>query len=235
MSYLNVYFNDELKSKHQLTSLITRIGRQQDNDIVIDNVGVSGHHAEIIKNGDKFTLYDLKSTNGVYLNGERISDRELKLGDEIGIFKHKLRFVAIDLPSTVEHPSPKSSSEKPNTAQSSATVEVDLTKLGGLLKESREKNAFLKVSNGSLAGLRIDLSKSRFSFGKSPDCDFQVGGWLAPKVAAKIVRQSDGYYLVPEKRGKAKLNGKPIKIRSKLAEGNVIEIRGTSLQFGLRS
>ncbi len=34
MSFLNVYFNDELRSKHELTPLITRIGRNNDNDIV---------------------------------------------------------------------------------------------------------------------------------------------------------------------------------------------------------
>lgn len=37
MGYLNIYFNDELKSKHQVSALITRIGRHQDNDVVIDN------------------------------------------------------------------------------------------------------------------------------------------------------------------------------------------------------
>lgn len=230
MSYLNVYFNDELRSKHELKPLITRIGRNQGNDVVIDNVGVSGNHAEIIKNGDKYTIHDLESTNGVYVNGERITSKELKFGDEIGIFKHKLRFIAIDLPASIEAAATKSSNEKTNSSQS-ATVEVDISKLQNLLKENEIKNAYLEVANGTLSGRKFKLSKSRFSIGKSQDCDFQTGGWFSPKIAAKIVRQSDGYYLVPEKRGKARLNGSLIKNRVKLKDGCVIEIRGTTFHF----
>ena len=229
MSYLNVYFNDELRSKHELKSLITRIGRNQDNDVVIDNIGVSGNHAEIIKNGDKYTLHDLQSKNGVYVNGERISKKELKFGDEIGIFKHKLRFIAIDLPLSGETTESKSSIEKSNST--SATVEVDVSKLESLLKENVANNAYLEVSSGTMTGRKFKLSKSRFSIGKSQDCDFQIGGWFAPKIAAKIVRQSDGYYLVPEKRGKARHNGRPVKNRIKLMHGCDIEIRGTTFHF----
>lgn len=231
MSYLNVYFNDELRSQHALNSLITRIGRNQDNDVVIDNVGVSGNHAEIIKNGSKYTIYDLNSTNGVFVNGERITDKELKLGDEIAIFKHTLRFVAVNFASSVETATAKSRAENSNSSNS-ATVEVDVSKLDDLLKENVEKNAFLIVSSGKLAGRQFKLTKSRFSFGKTQDCDFQVGGWFAPKIAAKIVRQSDGFYLAPEKRGKVKLNGQPVKNRAKIKGGCVIEVRGTTFHFG---
>jgi len=230
MSYLNVYFNDELKSKHELNALITRIGRNLDNDVVIDNGGVSGNHAEIIKNDDIYTIHDLNSKNGVFVNGERITDKELKFGDEIVIFKHKLKLVAVDLPSSVEAVATKTIRKKSNSA-ASATVEVDVSKLEGLLKESVEKTAVMTVSNGALAGHTFQLAKSRFSFGKTHDCDFVLGGWLAPKLAAKIVRQSDGYYLVPEKRGKVKLNGKPVKNRTKIRDGSVVEIRGISFHF----
>ncbi|MGR8931778.1 MAG: FHA domain-containing protein [Gammaproteobacteria bacterium] len=230
MSYLNVYFNDELKSKHELNSLITRIGRNRDNDIVIENAGVSGNHAEIIKNDDRYRIYDLNSKNGVFVNGERIGDKEIRFGDEIVIFKHKLRFVAVDLPASVETITAKTTREKGNHS-ASATVEVDVSKLESLLKESIEKTAYLTVSTGPLAGRVFQLAKPRFSFGKTRDCDFRVGGWFAPNLAAKIVRQSDGYYLAPEKRGRVKLNGRPIKNRTKLDNGTVIEVRGSSFHF----
>ncbi|WP_084191163.1 FHA domain-containing protein [Methylomarinum vadi] len=74
----------------------------------MDNVGVSGNHAEIIKNGDNYTIYDLNSTNSVYVNVERVSDKALKLGDEIGIFKHKLKFIDADLPASFEKAATKS-------------------------------------------------------------------------------------------------------------------------------
>lgn len=233
MSFLNVYFNDELRSKHQLNPLITRIGRNHDNDIVIDNVGVSGNHAEIIKNGEQYSIYDLNSTNGVYINGEKVTQKELRFGDEIGIFKHKLRLIAIDLPTTVKTTTANPATDTMNNSNS-ATVEVDISKLDELLKKSIEKNAYLEVSNSPLAGRKIQLKKSRFSFGKSPDCDFEIGGWFTPRIAAKIVRQSDGYYLVPEKRGKTRLNGHAIKHRHKINEGSRIKIRGISFHFSNR-
>ncbi|MGR9071922.1 MAG: FHA domain-containing protein [Gammaproteobacteria bacterium] len=228
MSYLNVYFNDELKSKFELKSIITKIGRNADNDVVIDNVGVSGNHAEIIRDGDKYVIYDMDSKNGVYVNGERVKDREIKFGDEIRIFKHKLRFIAIDLPGTVVTPDPVSPLEQ---SVHGATVEIDLSKLDGMLKDKIAKNAYIEISNGPSSGRKFKISKSRFSIGKSPDCDIQIGGWFAPKIAAKIVRQSDGFYLVPERRGKVRHKGNPLKNRIKLNHGSEIEIRGAQFQF----
>ena len=227
MAYLNLYFNEELKSKHELKSIITKIGRNPNNEIVIDNTGVSGNHAEIIQEGDKYIIHDTKSTNGVYVNGERITEKELKFGDEIGIFKHKLRLIAIDSPIGVTD-SP--SIEISNVAQG-ATVDIDVSKLGKLLKENEADKAYLEVSSGKRSGRKFTLLKARFSLGKSPDCDIQIGGWFAPKIAAEIVRQSDGYYLVPRNRGKTRHNGVLIKTRVKIKNRSNIEIRGTKFCF----
>ena len=227
MAYLNVYFNDELKSKHELKSIVTKIGRYPDNEIVIDNVGVSGNHAEIFQEGDKYIIHDKKSTNGVYVNGEPITEKELKFGDEIGIFKHKLKLVGIDLPTAVTD-SP--SIEISNTVQR-GTVEIDISTLDKLLKENEADKAYLEVSSGKMGGRKFNLAKARFNIGKYQDCDIQLGGWFAPKIAAKIVRQSDGYHLVPEKRGKVRHNGGLIKTRIKLKNGSDIEIRGTKFRF----
>jgi len=229
MSYLNIYFNDELKSKHEMRSRITRIGRNRDNDVVIDNIGVSGIHAEIIRNDDQYTIRDLNSKNGVYVNGERVSEKKLNFGDEISIFKHKLKFIAVDLPVSVETTG-STSIERSNNNQS-VTVEVDVSRLESLIREKEANNAYLEVLSGAMAGRTFKLSKTRFSVGKSPDCDIQTGGWFAPKIAAKIARQSDGYYLVPEKYGKTRHNGHTVKTRIKLKHEDDIEIRGTKFRF----
>jgi pSer/pThr/pTyr-binding forkhead associated (FHA) protein len=56
-----------------LPSARLRIGREPDNDIVVDDLLVSRHHAELIRRGDGQTeLVDLKSLNGTYLNGQRV-------------------------------------------------------------------------------------------------------------------------------------------------------------------
>jgi len=65
-------------TRHSLRDDITRIGRSGENDVIItDAAMVSGHHAEIRKEADKYRLSDLNSTNGTYLNGQRISEEVL--------------------------------------------------------------------------------------------------------------------------------------------------------------
>lgn len=227
MAYIIVYFNNELKSKYQLDPILTKIGRKADNHIVIENPGVSGHHAVIVQVGEKYIVQDKRSTNGVYVNGQRITEKELKYGDEIGIFKHTLKFVAMH---TLYDTTAVAASEV-SSAPENATVQIDISKLDVLLKEKEAENAYLEVISGKMIGQKFKLSKPVLTIGKADDCDIAIGGWFTPKVAAKIVRQSDGYYLVSVKRAGARHRGKPIKTRAKLQPGDNIEIRGVRFSF----
>ena len=71
-----------------LSGATLRIGRSRDNDVVLpDDSSVphsSGHHAELFLDGGAWTLRDLDSTNGTFLNGLRITREKLRAGDEIG-------------------------------------------------------------------------------------------------------------------------------------------------------
>lgn len=58
-----------------------RIGRHEDNDIVLENPYISRYHAEIISEGPRYLIRDLASTSGTFANGERITQRRLKDGD----------------------------------------------------------------------------------------------------------------------------------------------------------
>ena len=89
MSYL--LFN---KQKNQLVAKIT-IGREADNNVVIDNKLASRHHALIQKIRDDYFLKDEESTNGTYLNGTKIpAGKYVKLnrGDKITIGSANLVF-----------------------------------------------------------------------------------------------------------------------------------------------
>lgn len=71
---------------------VLTIGRKHSNDIVIDNLAVSGNHARIESVGKSFVLRDLNSTNGTFVNDEKVSMHNLRHDDVILIGNHKLVF-----------------------------------------------------------------------------------------------------------------------------------------------
>lgn len=72
----------------------TTVGRADDCDIVIENPYISSKHAMIRKKGNKFTIQDLNSTNGTFVNGKRIRNiTRLRNNDIIIIGDVELKFV----------------------------------------------------------------------------------------------------------------------------------------------
>jgi hypothetical protein len=67
----------------QLGRDIVMIGRSPSNNIVIDHPTVSDQHAALLRTGDSYSLKDLNSTNGTQINGDFVTDAELKEGDTI--------------------------------------------------------------------------------------------------------------------------------------------------------
>ncbi len=68
------------------------IGRNASNDIKIDNLAVSGQHAQVRKVLNTYLIEDLGSTNGTYVNEKQIERYELLDGDRVTIGKHCLQF-----------------------------------------------------------------------------------------------------------------------------------------------
>jgi DNA-binding SARP family transcriptional activator len=84
---------DQNGRHYLLTGAITRIGRLADNDIVLDDTDVSRHHAVITDTGTGFVMTDLRSTNGVEVQGQRIrGSAPLADGDRIRIGGYELTF-----------------------------------------------------------------------------------------------------------------------------------------------
>jgi hypothetical protein len=74
----------EPTSRVRIQSQVMRIGRPPDNDIVISDLGVSKQHAELRRSPDgRYSITDLGSHNGTYVNGTRVSQQELNEGDII--------------------------------------------------------------------------------------------------------------------------------------------------------
>lgn len=68
------------------------IGRDDDCDLVINDITVSRYHAEIRREGDRFTIDDTDSLNGVYVNRRPVQHAQLAEGDEIWIGKARFTF-----------------------------------------------------------------------------------------------------------------------------------------------
>ena len=81
-------------SKFFLDSDTTEIGRHPDSEIFLDDITVSRRHAEIRRDTGAFSLHDVGSLNGTYVNRERVEEADLTTGDEIQVGKFKLVFLA---------------------------------------------------------------------------------------------------------------------------------------------
>ena len=79
-------------SRFLLDADVVNAGRHPDSEIFLDDVTVSRRHAEFHRSGDTFTVSDVGSLNGTYVNRDRIDRVQLKDGDEVQIGKYRLVF-----------------------------------------------------------------------------------------------------------------------------------------------
>jgi len=80
------------KNEYLLTNETMTIGRKPSNDIPIDNLSVSGRHAQVITILDDSFLEDLGSTNGTYVNGKLVKKHALEDGDNITLGKYQITY-----------------------------------------------------------------------------------------------------------------------------------------------
>lgn len=190
----------------QLTKDRTTLGRRPYNDIVIDNLAVSGEHAVMQMSGMDVFLEDLNSTNGTYVNGKAIKKQQLHNGDAIEIGKYKIKFV---------HEGASETYEKTTVINAGAVVEA------GDAPASTLGNAAIKVMSGTAAGREVPLVKVVTTIGK-------------PGVAvAAITRRPHGYVVaLVEGLQKPTINGNPIGTDAvNLQHGDLLELAGTQMQF----
>ena len=228
MAHIQVFYRDLLKDEVELRDDVTTIGRNSDSDIMIDNAGVSAHHARIIKEGDVFIIEDTESRNGTFVNGKRVSRQLLSEGDEVIVSKHILKLTQAEAQASP----PRTPVNDAQHLVQDATVEVDVSNLGDLIKQ-RQANfaAYLLLTGMQQKRSKYPLTKLNFKIGKAIDADISTPGWFAPRVSARVVCKNDGFYIVPERRGKVRINGMDVVAPMKLEDSDRLSVRGLSLTF----
>jgi hypothetical protein len=199
----------------QLTKDRTSLGRRPYNDVVIDNLAVSGEHAVLQMSGAEVYLEDLNSTNGSYVNGKAVKKQQLMNGDTVEIGKYKIKYVGEASPPAHD----KTMLLKPGSAALMAAAAVTAPLGGaGLLTAA---NASIKVMSGAAAGRQVALVKVVTTIGK-------------PGVAvAAITKRPQGFVLAHvEGTDRPTLNGAVIGTEAvTLKNGDLLELAGTQMQF----
>jgi pSer/pThr/pTyr-binding forkhead associated (FHA) protein len=187
----------------QLTKDRTTLGRRPYNDIVIDNLAVSGEHAVMQMSGAEVFLEDLNSTNGTYVNGKAIKKQQLQNGDTVEIGKYKIKFV---------HDGASDNYEKTMVINSGAVVGAEASTVG---------DAAIKVMSGAAAGREVPLVKVVTTIGKPG------------VAVAAITRRPHGYVVaLVEGAIKPTVNGTALTTEAmNLRHGDLIELAGTQMQF----
>jgi pSer/pThr/pTyr-binding forkhead associated (FHA) protein len=217
MPEILVKFGSEVVDTVALAQETIRIGRSKDNDIVLDHLSVSRHHAEVRREDDNWVIADLESANGTYVNGQRITTVPLYHADTITVGKHHMHF--FDTP--VEQ-----ATVLINDFADERTMVLDADG-----DEIGIPKACLTVTKGKQRGKEFVLKGERTLIGRANDCDIQLNDWLVSKHHAQIICE-DGEHIV-EDLGSWRaihVNGLPTK-RTTLRDGDALQIGGTRLSF----
>ena len=199
----------------ELTKERTTLGRRPYNDIVIDNLAVSGEHAVIHMADDGVEIEDVGSTNGTYVNAKAVTRQELRNGDIVEVGKYKIRFLQEAEGENFE----KTMLVKPGMV--SPSMVAPRAAAAATPQAAVPLSAVIRVMSGASAGREVALLKVVTTIGK-------------PGVAvASITKRHQGHVLAHvEGPDRPLLNGTPMgEAPVSLKHGDRITLAGTEMQF----
>lgn len=258
MPSLKLCLNNKTMRDFQLqVGVAITIGRRQDNDVVIEDPAVSGHHAKIDSVGDRFVLIDLQSKNGTFVNEQLVNSHWLKhedvinIGDYTFVFEHKEQQpLPRKTPQKYDDTLAMNSTQhrqmmKKSTSHKSINVVRfwDMSQSRGRVKQVDPQicrpapHRIEEKTGGALAYLaggsgQIELTRTITTIGKHPTSDIVVKGLLLDPTSATISKAPDGFYFnyiggLP----KPKINDITAGDSTLLTDSDIIEIGSVRLQF----
>ena len=216
MAKIIVSLDDNLIKIVPLNKDRMTLGRRPYNDIVVDNLAVSGEHAALQVIGHDYFIEDLNSTNGTYINEQKVKRQILKNGDTIEIGKYAIKYVqdGVSTQSTAF-----------NTANANLNVneEKPVEEKKPLFEQTKFAEAYvaIKILSGASTGKELPLVKIVTTIGK-------------PGEAVIAITKRPKSYMVAHVEGATRpsLNGVSFGIDAvPLKNGDLFELAGTAMQF----
>lgn len=229
MAKLIIKLNNEVVDHVDIKQGDMKIGRKPGCEIVLDNLAVSGEHANIFTIGDDSFIQDLDSTNGTLINNKRVAKHHLRNGDVVVIGQHSLLYL-----QETSRPVERDSDEFAKTVIINPMTPTAPTTKPAPQPVPRNNDAAAKINDqpaaalfvldGKSSGRRIDITKSVTNLGRTG------------RPAGVITRMPDGYTLrAASDQDLPKVNGREVLGAGiKLRNGDIIEVVGTRLQFYLK-
>jgi len=236
MTKLILKLKDVTLEEFPMSRSTMTIGRDRDNDIVIDNRAVSRHHAKVFQDEDQYIIEDLNSGNGTFIDDKKIIKETLRNQDAILVGKHTLVFVH-------ENQEPIQESEGIASSFAEETVILD-PKIHAALMAMRsgqetaveeppaEVEGSITILQGGISQQCLPLTKQTTVGGKSHTADIKLKGLFVGDPAFMIRKRPDGFFIT-HSTGKrmTKVNGEPVTGQRALQDGDMITVGATKMQF----
>jgi len=220
------------------------VGRRSTNDIVIENLAVSGLHAKIDSMDGGFLLTDLQSKNGTFVNEKLVTSHWLKEGETIMIGKHTVVFSYAEnelRPQEADSGMDETMVMDTNTYRDMVARSSPGKSSPAPKTPSKVPPAPLPPSPGSDVGVLtylaggsgdIELTNKLTKLGKNKASDIVISGLMVGQTAAAVSNRPNGYHIgYVGGMAKPKVNGEAVKESVLLKEFDVIEIGSTKFQF----
>lgn len=209
MARLILTHNGAVVKEYPLTRERMTVGRKPNNDVQLDDPTVSGTHAAFLMLQHAY-IEDLNSTNGVLLNGKKVTKRQLNHGDVVRIGRHEFKYV----------------DDNVEDFESTVIISADNSGGGKSAPASAPARSYaVKVLSGARAGESLALNKPYTTLG-TPGSQMAV-----------IARRGQNYFLMRMSgSGTANqppiINGEQLTSESlQLNPGDVIEVSNTRMRF----
>lgn len=199
----------------------TTIGRRSHNDVVIDNLAVSGEHAVVYASGSNIYLEDLGSTNGTTVNGQPIKKHLLQNGDIVEIGKYRLKFLADGATGSDTEIDIDTSQPLRREFYGPGPATIQVRQPGGGVQEGGQPAAMIRILSGANAGRELALVKALTTIGRP---GHQV---------AVITRRPTGYFIAHvEGEVFPTVNGTNLgSAAHPLKDKDIIELAGVKMEF----